>query len=120
MRINCTQNASGALFSLKLIVKSSLISMGDGSGPAFFFFFKSRTPLLFDYVITRHHTSLWEMTEAYGEYQHFLQSRPGLSERAVSLAAVFFSQYFLLPSIAPHRLQLKYLSAILDTLPGKY
>lgn len=114
---------SGALFSLKSIVKSSLISMGDGSGPAFSFFFfsfKSRTPLLFDYVITRHHTNLWEMTEAYGEYQHFLQSRPGLSERAVSLAAVFFSQYFLLPSIAPHRLQLKYLSAILHTLPGKY
>lgn len=88
--------------------------------PCFFFFsFKSRTPLLFDYVITRHRTALWEMIEAYGEYQHFLQSRPGLSERAVSLAAVFFSQYFLLPSIAPHGLQLKYLPAILDILRGK-
>lgn len=86
----------------------------------FFFFFKSRTPLLFDYVITRHRTALWEMIEAYGEYQHFLPSRPGLSERAVSLAAVFFSQYFLLPSIAPYGLQLKYLPAISVTLPGKY
>lgn len=71
--------------------------MGDGSGPAAFFFslsFKSRAPLLFDYAITRHRIALWEMIEAYGKYQHFLQSRPGLSERAVSLAAVFFSQYF--------------------------
>lgn len=40
-QINCTQNVSGALFSLKSIVKSSLISMGDGSGPAFSFFFFS-------------------------------------------------------------------------------
>lgn len=69
-------------------------------------FFFSRAPLLFDYVITRHRAALWEMIEAYGEYQHFLPSRPGLSERAVSLAAVFFSQYFLLPSIAPYGLQL--------------
>lgn len=121
MQINCTQIVSRTLFSLKSIEKSSLISMGDGSGPAYFFFsFESRTPLLFDYVITRHRTALWEMIEAYGEYQHFLQSRPGLSERAVSLAAVFFSQYFLLPSIAPHGLQLKCLPAILDILPGKY
>lgn len=122
MQINCTQIVSRTLFSLKSIAKSSLISMGDGSSRAFFFFFsfKSRTPLLFDYVITRHRTALWEMIEAYGEYQHFLQSRPGLSERAVSLAAVFFSQYFLLPSIAPHGLQLKYLPAILDILRGKY
>lgn len=70
--------------------------MGDGSAPAFLFAFKSRAPLLFDYVVSRHLTALWEMIEAYGEYQHFLQSRPGLSERAVSLAAVFFSQYFFI------------------------
>lgn len=111
---------SRTLFWLKSVAKSSLISMGDGSGPAFLFPFKSRTPLLFDYVIPRHLMALWEMIEAYGEYQHFLQSRPGLSERAVSLAAVFFSQYFLLPSIAPHGLELKYLPAILVILPGKY
>lgn len=129
MQINCTQIVSRTLLSLKPIAKCSLISVGDGSGPVvflcvcalfFFFFFKSRTPLLFDYVITRHRTALWEMIEAYGEYQHFLPSRPGLSERAVSLAAVFFSQYFLLPSIAPYGLQLKYLPAISVTLPGKY
>lgn len=129
MQINCTQIVSRTLLSLKPIAKCSLISVGDGSGPVvflcvcalfFFFFFKSRTPLLFDYVITRHRTALWEMIEAYGEYQHFLPRRPGLSERAVSLAAVFFSQYFLLPSIAPYGLQLKYLPAISVTLPGKY
>lgn len=94
--------------------------MADGSGPAFLYPFKSRAPLLFDYVIRRHLTALWEMVESYSECQHFLQSRPGLSERAVSLAAVFFSQYFLLLSIAPHGLELKYLPAILVIVLGKY
>ncbi|EMP26618.1 Histone deacetylase 4 [Chelonia mydas] len=33
---------------------------------------KFRAPLLFDYTITRYSIALWDMTEAYGEYQHSL------------------------------------------------